>query len=281
MNKLLTVVLAISPMHLIASENINIDEKLKDMLTCQDWAANYYLDHTVDHALLTGGGLTETINVIDEIITVDTTTLKNSLPHEQELPVPGFTYSHSQTKSTTNNTGWTFNYGLNVNASFNVMFMSGGVSHTLGLQYDMSSSNTKTESVTKTWDSPSFFVSVPANRTYRIDYQFHKANISGYSKIDAELYGVEKRWSQRPSPTQVYTRSLYESLDIKNSGCKKGFIGVNHEDYGLGISYSGRARFNAVQGMKVFVEIRDITDLTRNSNGTLIERRFAVLATKE
>ncbi|ATL99469.1 hypothetical protein CK910_14030 [Aeromonas sp. CA23] len=280
MNKILTAILIVSPIPSIANDNL--DDILKGMLTCHEFAFDTYLSHKVDNTLLKGSGLTETMSVIDDVITLDGYTLTNNLPHDQDMSFPGFTYSASQEKSTTNSTGWSFNYGLNTSASFNVKFMSGGISHTLGLQYDMSTSDTKTESTTKTWDSPASIVTVPANRIYRIDYRFYKTTVSGYSKIDAELYGDETRRTNRPSPhnpTQEYTRSLNSALEVKELDCKKGFASVSHENYGLGISYSGKAYFNAVQGMKVEVIISDITDGTRNN--IVIERRPAVLLTKE
>ncbi|UGA37145.1 ETX/MTX2 family pore-forming toxin [Chromobacterium haemolyticum] len=252
MNKSLAVILSVSPMPLMASEDIDV--KLKAMLVCQDWAADHYVSHLVNNAVIKGGGIDATIKTTDEIITVDSNTLRNSLPYDVELPVKGFSYSHSEEKSTTNSSGWTFSYNLNANASFNVLFASGGITHSLGLQYDMSTDKTKTISVNKTWDLPSFFVNVPANRTYRVDYYFKKVSVSGYSKLDAELYGIETRWGQRPQPTQTYKQSFYRALERKTQDCQKGFVKIDDEKHGLGIYYTGRAPFSAAQGMDFFVD---------------------------
>jgi Clostridium epsilon toxin ETX/Bacillus mosquitocidal toxin MTX2 len=275
MKKFIPLILTLLSTHAMAIETL--DERLTRMLKNTDRPAegvnrgSKYLSHNVTQYVMKGEGIASSVKAVDDYLTIDSSTLKNSLDHTVELPVKGFSYTHTDRTSTTNRTGWTFNYQYEATASFNVLFASGGVTHTLGLQYDMSNEKTHEETITKVWSVDPFMVPVPAGKTYKIDYVFTKITVSGNSRLDAELFGTYNYQTLQPVTYQEV--DLGAATDILDPSKREGFVTV----YGpaphytsRGVKQTGTSPFSSVKGVDFFVEIRDVTNVS--GKGTLVAR---------
>lgn len=274
MRNLIFLIPTILSTQVIAIETL--DERLTRMLKNTDHPAGVinqgskYLSHNVTRHIIKGEGIDSSIKAVEDYLTVDSSTLKNSLDHTVELPVKGFSYTHTDKTSTTNRTGWTFNYQYEASAKFNVLFASGGVTHTLGLEYNMSNEKTREETISKTWNVNPFMVPVPAGKTYRVDYVFTKISVSGNSRLDAELFGKFQYQSLRP--VSYYEAVLGAATDTLDPSKREGFVTVYGPapHYERGVKQSGTSPFSSVKGVDFYVEIRDVTNDA--VTGTLVSR---------
>ncbi|MFK3844007.1 MULTISPECIES: ETX/MTX2 family pore-forming toxin [Serratia] len=244
----------------------SLDDKLYKMLKNSESPAgpinqgSVYVSHEVKKYTLNGEGIENSIKTHSEFIDVGSSTLKNSLNVEVDLPVQGFQYVESSTTSTKNTTGWTFNYEYTAILSCNILFASGGVTHKLGLEYAMSHEEVKEVTVSKTWTVAPFSVKVPANKTYRVDFVFEKVHVSGNTKIDADLFGIYFYKSiQPPVANSVQLGAITDTIDPEK---REGFVTTYGPapHYERGVKQVGTSPFSGVQGLDMTVEIKDITD---------------------
>lgn len=275
MKKFIPLILTILSTHAMAIETL--DERLTRMLKNTDRPAegvnqgSKYLSHNITQYEMKGEGIDSSIKVVDDYLTMFSSTLTNALDHTVELPAQGFSYEHTDVTSTTNKTGWTFNYQYEASANFKVLFVTGGVKHTLGLQYDMSNEKTHSETNKYTWNVTPFMVEVPAGKTYKLDYVFTKVTVSGNSRLDAELFGTYNYQTLQPVIYQEV--DLGAATDILDPSKREGFVTV----YGpaphytsRGVKQTGTSPFSSVKGIDFSVKIYDITD--GSGKGTLVAR---------
>ncbi|AHG22641.1 hypothetical protein Z042_03835 [Chania multitudinisentens RB-25] len=220
-----------------------------------------YLEHTVSKHDIKGESIQDTIKVTEDILTISSSTLENSLNNDIELPAQGYEYTHSDTISTTNRTGWVFNYGFQANVNFNLLFASGGVTHTLGIEYSMSTDEKHEETITRKWKIDSFNVKIPAGKKYKIDYIFTKVSVSGNSKLEAELFGSINYKTVKP-PVQFYSLDLGSATEVLEPSKREGFetLYAPASQYGRGVKQVGVSPFSAVKGIDFFIHIYDVTD---------------------
>lgn len=125
----------------------------------------------------------------------------------------------------------------------------------------MSHEEVKERTVSKTWTVAPFSVKVPANKIYRVDFVFEKVNISGNTKIDADLFGIYDYKNIRP-PVTTHSVELGAVIDIIEPEKREGFVKTYGPapHYERGVKQVGTSPFSGVQGLDMTVEIKDITD---------------------
>ncbi|WP_421546672.1 ETX/MTX2 family pore-forming toxin [Pseudomonas sp. QD4] len=261
----------------------NIDNLLETMLrnyatkTQRPGTANdplVYTGHRVNEYNLSGENIATSIVGSEEILTTSFNDLKNSLPHEVSLPVPGFNYTETSETSTTNSAGWTFSYGIESSVSVDVLFASASLTHNFSVEYNMSTEETVTRTTQRSWTIEPFSVPVPAHRTYRINYMLQRVAVSGRNRVSAELIGIANY--RNKNNNVIVDSKLGDVARVmsdwgQNPSQSEGFL-----DGGWPVNAainSGEVRFSTRHAVSFFVEIYDITAIKDlKESGILVER---------
>jgi len=151
--------------------------------------------------------------------------------------------------------------------------------------------NTTTESETKTFTAPSQSVKVPAHRTYKVDVEFYKKSLSGEMPFTGQADNVTTSFNvrlkylqpgpvfQRPDRIKSYKNSTVNYLfalhdaqqqDIYNSGLIFGYDAPTNE-----FKIDATANLTGVIGSVLKVNIYDVTN---RSQPTLVKQTTINLA---
>ncbi|WP_051287347.1 ETX/MTX2 family pore-forming toxin [Paenibacillus taiwanensis] len=245
---------------------VSISNKIDTMLKSDPSWGDYFVKHTVEEAILHGSNIEGTTISNVETLTVGDTFLTNQTSQEQTLTSSSFEYEFLETTSTTNTTGWTFGYEYN--ASLSVLVAT--ASHTFRVDYDMSTSQTKEKSITRTLIVPPQNVNVPAGKTYRVNYVFDKLIVSGRNSLLADIFGLSFY-----SIFWDYPESI--GIAINYASDKQGLIHVEREDRPIfdklrhGVRAEGEGRFITEYGTRLYVTVDDVTNPNKP---TLVETRI-------
>ncbi|WP_270252968.1 ETX/MTX2 family pore-forming toxin [Lactococcus garvieae] len=275
-------------------DDIDITEKLRHELGDLSYALTYnkLLAHEInDTELLPYNGTWDSllpislshsplVKVNDDMkledgdtIAAQSATLTNSTPSTQNMSSASFTYS--QTDSITTTTTHAVGASLTTSAEMKFPFVSGSVSFTA--KYDFSSSEAVTSSITKEWTVPSQSVQVPAGHTYKLNWVLNTGTASGTSKLTSQVS------AQVPYKIDSFTgeRISYEvgqAMDAQND-LINGLIYMpqmwdennNWEklDDSTALRKWGTATYKAKIGTELIMEIIDVT----SSQDTRIVKR--------
>ncbi|MDK8182591.1 ETX/MTX2 family pore-forming toxin [Paenibacillus sp. UMB4589-SE434] len=234
---------------------VSISNKIDTMLKSDPSWGNYFVKHTVEESILQGSNIEGTTVSNVETLTVGDSFLTNHTAQEQTLTSSSFEYEFLETTSTTNTTGWTFGYEYN--ASLSVLVAT--ASHTFRVDYNMSTSQTKEKSITRTLIVPPQNVIVPAGKTYRVNYVFDKLKVSGRNTLLADIFGLSFYSIFWDSPESI-------GIALNYASDKQGLIRVEREDRPIfdklryGVRAEGEGRFSTEYGTRLYVTVDDVTN---------------------
>lgn len=198
-----------------------------------------------------------------DTIAAESATLVNSSSSAQTMSSASFTYS--QTDSVTTTTTHAVGASLTTTAEMKFPFVSGSVSFTA--KYDFSSSEAVTSSITKEWTVPSQNVQVPAGHTYKLNWVLNTGTASGTTDLTSQVsakvpYKIDIFSGERIS------YDIGQAMDVQND-LINGLIYMPHMwdennnweklDDSSALRKWGTATYKAKIGTELIMEIIDVT----------------------
>ncbi|MCC2364654.1 epsilon-toxin family protein [Bacillus cereus] len=219
-----------------------------------------------DHYALSGINITES-NVTDVVpLFLGTNTFVNSTNQDQTYNTSAFRQEITKETSTEVQTGFTSS--TTATGKVGIPFVADGeISETL--EFNVSNTNTNTQSETNEITAPSQPVVVPANKTYKTEVYFEKKKTSGNVELYADVL--------TGAISNGELLSIGDSLDFtKNTYGLTKF--PNDPDQ---VRSKGSGKFTIEYGTNLIVKTYDITSGARSirsiDSGTLVDTKVIPL----
>lgn len=204
-----------------------------------------------------------------ELIAAHTATLKNSTDQTQNLSTTSFEYT-SEAKVTTTNTHAT---GISETSQVEMKFPIASGSQSVTASYNYSHTKSVESTETQKWNMPSQTITVPAHKTYKVEWILIKGKAEGTTNLDATITGVIPYKRIKNSMRRDFM-PIGEAVNLQNTFERDHSQGVlswspihSWSDYNTDLTTAsktvGRAKYKAEYGVELVMEVYDVTN---NSN---------------
>ncbi|KNF08371.1 hypothetical protein CLPU_8c01360 [Gottschalkia purinilytica] len=242
---------------------VDIDAKLNNMV--RSFVDNFnkqsnfhliYTDFTYSNVLLSGTNLESTNVTKTRSLSFASSTLHNDTDQTQTLYSDEFSYTFTNSRTTTTTHGGTF--GTNVNTKIGIPFIAQGELE-IKLEYNFSSSNSNTTSESFTLTSPRQPVEVPPHKIYKVDTYYEQKHTSGNVQLNADVEGniiFQTNINGLPSRPEVkYIGNIYKGA---SDSVLDGITKSPHHPYAVRLI--GQGKFEVEYGRNLLVKVYDITE---------------------
>ncbi|MCT3091803.1 hypothetical protein EFN92_03805 [Lactococcus lactis] len=203
------------------------------------------------------------MKIVDgNMLAAHTATLKNSTGPTQTLSTASFDYTSEDSVTTTN----THSAGISETSEATMKFPFVSGTQSVTAKYDYGHSSSVTTKTTKKWSVPSQSITLPAGKTYKVNWTLETGKATGTTNLDVKVSGsIPYKFGS--NNYMAIGQAINEQNEIERDQSRGIFSWAPihswsdyNKDKNTAIKNAGTADYSAEYGTQLNMEVLDVTN---------------------
>lgn len=202
------------------------------------------------------------MKIVDgQMLAAHTATLRNTTGPTQTLSTASFDYTNEDSVTTTN----THSAGISETSTATMKFPFISGSQSLTAKYDYGHSSSVTTKTTQKWSVPSQHITVPAGKTYKVNWTLETGKATGTTNLDVKVSGSIP-YKFGANNYMPIGQAINEQNEIERDQSRVIFSWAPihswsdyNKDKNTVIKNAGTADYTAEYGTQLNMEVLDVT----------------------